>query len=383
MKLTAKTKIPLLLLVLPFVFSGCAHMAVPNQDEKLRKGLSDIGVRSITAFIDQVGCYVDGKAQDGSTGPCQDLKPLPKVLSLGVSAADVMCGEYFRQIGLGQQGLGFYRKQTALTGGIASGMLGLANQSPKFIANVGALFGFATSTFDNYEDSFYFAPTIARVQELVQSKQNNYYQQLSNSPQDIDDVIHQVRTYADLCSAHQIRRFVNDAVQAGTIEKVTDSAAEQRFTFQFDATKNGVRDSLSMSEISDAQFLALYAKFKAVDLIKDGDGNAWMKEQFKTISEKNKEIFDDKMEFKSPDVANNLKGIFNNVVKLQPDLSGRLPTMLNSEISTFSAKKKIEKKAGESPAAESVKKPGEAKLKSMLQRALNRPIRPGVIVADK
>lgn len=80
---------------------------------------------------------------------------------------DYRCTQYFRSLGRASQDLGYTRQETSLTGGVAAGMLGLAGQSAKVIANTAAMFGFASASMDAYESSYLYSPDVGLVEQLV------------------------------------------------------------------------------------------------------------------------------------------------------------------------------------------------------------------------
>ena len=82
-----------------------------------------------------------------------------------MSAIEYRCGQYFDTLGRAVQQLSFTRKETSLTGGLVSGAMGLANQSAK--TNTAALFGFATSSMDAYQEAFLYTPDIDLMRRLV------------------------------------------------------------------------------------------------------------------------------------------------------------------------------------------------------------------------
>jgi len=104
--------------------------------------------------------------------------------------------------------MGFTRKETSLTGGVVSGMLGLANQTPKVIANTGALFGFTTASMDSYQDAYLFSPDVGAVQELVF---NGFTTFKADHPSATTwgEVVSLLPQYEEKCQPHGIRRMIN------------------------------------------------------------------------------------------------------------------------------------------------------------------------------
>jgi hypothetical protein len=94
------------------------------------------------------------------------------LLQEGMSLVAARCAHYFAGLGSAEQHLRFARKETALTGGIASAMLGLANASTKTVANTASIFSFSAASMDTYLDSYIFSPEVKALQGLVMDAMN-------------------------------------------------------------------------------------------------------------------------------------------------------------------------------------------------------------------
>lgn len=135
----------------------------------------------------------------------------------GTGLIDYRCAQYFAHLGKAQQDLGFTRKETNLTGGLVSGMLGLANQSPKVIANSGALFGFTSASMDSYQDAYMFSPDVGAIQKLVESKTEKFKSEHSSIATTWAEATSRLSQYEAFCQPQGIRHMIN--------ESVTNSAA--------------------------------------------------------------------------------------------------------------------------------------------------------------
>jgi hypothetical protein len=143
------------------------------------------------------------------------------LLQEGMSLIAAKCAHYFAGLGSAEQHLRFARKETALTGGLAAAMLGLANASTKAVANTGALFSFSTASMDSYLDSYIFSPEVKALQTLVMDAMTTTQAQGvglitrsargegSLSYTQVFDFLTQMESY---CQPHGIRDLVTKAV---------------------------------------------------------------------------------------------------------------------------------------------------------------------------
>lgn len=91
------------------------------------------------------------------------------LLGEGMELISANCVRYFSRLGAADQHLRFARRETVLTGGVVATALGLANSTPKVIANTAALFAFGAATIDGYSETYVFSPDVKAVQGLVLS----------------------------------------------------------------------------------------------------------------------------------------------------------------------------------------------------------------------
>lgn len=128
----------------------------------------------------------------------------------GKGLIDYRCAMYFSRLGKIQQDLGYTRKETTLTGGLVSGMLGLANQTPKVIANTGAAFGFTAASMDSYQDAFLYSPDVGAIQQLVYAKMKK--EGSAESVTSWGDATSRLAQHEQFCQPQGIRHLINESV---------------------------------------------------------------------------------------------------------------------------------------------------------------------------
>jgi hypothetical protein len=99
----------------------------------------------------------------------QNTKENIVFLNEGMALIQANCSAYFTRLGSGAQHLGFARKETSLTGGLAAALMGLAEASATAISATASAFGFTTASMDNFADAYLFSPDIRAAQDLVMS----------------------------------------------------------------------------------------------------------------------------------------------------------------------------------------------------------------------
>lgn len=161
----------------------------------------------------------DHKDPDGS----ESNKLNQNLLREGMSMIEYRCGVYFDELGKAIQSLSFQRKETSLIGGLVQGSMGLANQSSKAIANTGAIFGFATSSMDAYQEAFLYTPDIDYIRRLILNALQNNAAQISetinDNPLTYGGAISYLKQYESNCQPASIRALVNQAVSQAVEEK--------------------------------------------------------------------------------------------------------------------------------------------------------------------
>ncbi|MDH6168130.1 hypothetical protein M2282_003281 [Variovorax boronicumulans] len=142
------------------------------------------------------------------------------LLGEGMELISANCTRYFSRLGAADQHLRFARRETVLTGGVVATALGLANSTPKVIANTAALFAFGAATIDGYSETYVFSPDVKAVQSLVISALNA--QKALGDGLIVDAQASKYLSYTKVanfllvmessCQPHGIRELVNRAV---------------------------------------------------------------------------------------------------------------------------------------------------------------------------
>ena len=137
-------------------------------------------------------------------------------LNEGMAMIEYRCGEYFDFLGKALQNISYQRKETSLIGGLMQGSMGLANQSAKVIANTGAIFGFATSSMDAFQEAFMYTPDIGALRNLVffglQLHATNINTAIDGKALGYGQVVSYLKQYESDCQPGAIRDLVNQSV---------------------------------------------------------------------------------------------------------------------------------------------------------------------------
>lgn len=200
-------------IVLPLILQGCTPYRLISPPESLFQDTNVIATSGATSSSSP-GTYVYGAFNRAlQKAQADDAKPddFKKLYLQGMGLVDYVCANYFRTLGKASQDMGFTRKETSLTGGVVSAMLGLANQTPKVIANTGALFGFTTASMDSYQDAYLFSPDVGAVQELVFNGFSEFRTR-HPSAETWGDVVSLLPQYEEKCQPHGIRRMINASI---------------------------------------------------------------------------------------------------------------------------------------------------------------------------
>lgn len=183
------------------------------------------------------------------------------LLNEGLGLIEFNCNKYFVTLGRTQQELGYIRKETSLTGGLVSGMLGLSGATPKAIANIGSIFGFSAASMDSYQDAYLFSPEIKAVQKLVLSALDAFREELSEKlsgtqPQRIiySDVAKWLSRYEAHCQPHGIRDLVNQSLNQAKASTKPASVDDILSSFY----RASVARAVNRPSISDPEMQYLY-----------------------------------------------------------------------------------------------------------------------------
>jgi hypothetical protein len=156
----------------------------------------------------------------GQAVAARDARAL-EMTKLGMTVIEVRCDTFFESIGRGSQRVGFARRELEILSTALTTALGLGGASDTAVAIAGIGSGAALSTVANYETTFFFSPDVGKVQHLVDDALESMRTALllpDRAPRDFESAIRALKRYQTVCTAHEIKRLVNEAVEHGQIE---------------------------------------------------------------------------------------------------------------------------------------------------------------------
>lgn len=92
-------------------------------------------------------------------------------MGTGLTYSHLLCKDYFDRLTFTKAHRDYAQKETHLTGGLASAILGLASVNSAVVGGTAALFSFGGASFDTYNETFIVSPDIASLEKLVKEKQ--------------------------------------------------------------------------------------------------------------------------------------------------------------------------------------------------------------------
>lgn len=169
---------------------------------------------------------------------------------LGMTVIEVRCDAFFESIGRGSQKLSFFRRQIEILSTALTTALGLSGATDTIVAAAGIGSGATLSTLANYETTYFFSPDIGKVQHLVDDGLAIMRQALLASdiaPRDFESAIRALKKYQTVCTAHEIKRLVNEAVGNGTVRAVSLGASVDPLVVATGTIVDGVKIHLGTS----------------------------------------------------------------------------------------------------------------------------------------
>ena len=139
---------------------------------------------------------------------------------LGMTVIEVRCDTFFETIGRGSQRLDFARREVEILSTALTTVLGFAGASETLVAASGVGSGVALGSIANYQNAFFFSPDVGKVQHLVDDALDAMRNALlapGNAPRDFEGAVRALKRYQSVCTAHEIKRLVNEAVEKGTV----------------------------------------------------------------------------------------------------------------------------------------------------------------------
>lgn len=179
------------------------------------------GTTDTTYLAEKAQAFVDAykAARDGES----DVT-IKKYLGTGITYSHLLCKDYFDKLTWTKAHRDFAKKETNLTAGLASAVMGLAKASSSAVAGTGALFSFGEASFDSYDESFIVSPDISNLERLVKEKQQEeetiLYKKLNaisgkwpDKIETLDQAERSLNGYIFHCTANGIRNLLDDSVQ--------------------------------------------------------------------------------------------------------------------------------------------------------------------------
>ncbi|WP_213980094.1 hypothetical protein [Sphingomonas sp. dw_22] len=149
-----------------------------------------------------------------------DVKAL-ETTRLGMTLIELRCELFFASIGRSAQKMDFLHREVEIISTVLTSTLGLVGASDDLVTATGLANGAALSSINNFSNVFFFSPEIGKVQRLV----NDAFSALrtetlspAKAPTDFDQAVRALKQYQMICTPHEIKRLVNDAVDAGKVK---------------------------------------------------------------------------------------------------------------------------------------------------------------------
>jgi hypothetical protein len=154
-------------------------------------------------------------AYDASYEDDDEASKARELARYGMTLVDTRCDLFFEQIGRGAQTGDFVRRQFQSITAALVAALGLSAVGQDAITGVGIGSALGIQTLDNYSTVYFFSPDVSAVQKLVRTVfQQRRAELLSaeRSPKSFDEAIGALRVYQNICTAHEIKRMVTEAI---------------------------------------------------------------------------------------------------------------------------------------------------------------------------
>ncbi|WP_179053672.1 hypothetical protein [Pseudomonas umsongensis] len=231
------------LLLLLATAAGCSHfpdyqtpysVRNPVIHGKFDRGGSPPTTGTVTMLEDTAQRWVDSyRSVKSETDTTKKQKAIEHYVDSGMTYSALICEDYFSRLKYTFSHRDFAKKELALTAGLTSALMGLAEASTGSIAATGALFGFSGATFDAYNEAFLFSADLNILELLVRAKQAQ--QKLiiqkkldataaastSDSIKTLDQAILELDNYTYTCTRGGIVSLLNE-----TVTKKTDSVKD-------------------------------------------------------------------------------------------------------------------------------------------------------------
>jgi hypothetical protein len=220
--------------------AGCAQIEIPYSvknpviEGELKKG-GELTAEDTTMLKETAQRWIDAyrgviKATDTNTKKAA----IYNFVDSGITYSGLLCEEYFHTMKSMQAHRNFLQKETNLTAGLTSSVMGLAQASAVSIAATGAAFSFGNASFNSYNESYMFSADLNTLESLVRANQSQQeviiFKKLAatadvappNSILTLDQAVRELDKYTYTCTRGGIVALLNETV-TGTAEKVRNS----------------------------------------------------------------------------------------------------------------------------------------------------------------
>lgn len=211
------------------------------------------------------------------------------VATAGYALVDTQCSRFFSAVLQWTSDTGFNRKEIALGGAAAAGILAAVGAAAKTIAITAIGITLAAESLDNFQNFALFTPKPTVVSKLVSEAMTVYRNSAPPSDStimtDVPTAQSYVSGYADLCTYHRIQNFVEQAVAKATPVD-TNATPASLFSSEDQLLLAGVNGALGLPPalLSDAKYVQLYWYLQSAYL-NDANRNKVLNE-FKAIEGK-------------------------------------------------------------------------------------------------
>lgn len=154
-----------------------------------------------------------------SAGNPDDPTKALKAFRTGKAYLDLQCSAYLDALGSANQAASNERKQVSIVGGLATALMGLTGSEAKEIAIAATTFSFAGASMDAFTNAILFSDAAKSVGKLVGDAQRAYLSSVAAdlSSMDYSATVALLVGYERLCRPGEIRRLVDEAVNAATV----------------------------------------------------------------------------------------------------------------------------------------------------------------------
>ena len=239
---------------------GCAQYRAP-----VPKSIGDYEFTStasktrVSAAQHADNVFTDSLADSAAT-PTDPAKA-QAMLETGFAAVNIDCERYLHDLGTANQNSLNARQQTTIAGGFITSIMGLYGSAAADISAVSALASTAASSQDTSNSIFLFTDAYKTISKIVHDAQNAYLANLQAqnvARLSYSQSVNLLARYASLCQPTEIRRLIDEAVQAAqlTAKSPGTDAPTQELTTVLQALTTALK-----TNVAEGDAISLYAWF--------------------------------------------------------------------------------------------------------------------------